>query len=147
RCAMVGCVGTDGFGERLQKTLASAAVNTDHVRPVDGCSSGVALIGVEAGGGKAITIIPRANAHACAGAVARAEPLLRDADVLLLQLEIPLETVQPAIIAARRHGVLTILNPAPAPGPLPPALLAVDVLCPNVSEAALLTGLPIADTD
>src|SRR5947207_1904357 len=85
RCSMVGCVGTDGFGDRLLQGLAANGVNTEYVRRVTGCSSGVALIGVEASGENAITIIPGANAQVNREDVAAAEPLLQDADVLLLQ--------------------------------------------------------------
>ena len=65
--------------------------------------------------------------------------------MLLLQLEIPLDTVEEAVLLARRHGVITMLDPAPAPDRLPPALYRADVLCPNESEAESLTGIAVND--
>lgn len=146
RCSLVGSVGGDVFGERLLDALAASGVEIGHVRRLTDCSSGVALIGVEDSGQNAITIIPGANGRLRPEDVAACEPLVRQADVLLLQLEIPLDTVEAAVRLARRHGVLTVLDPAPAPSALPEALYQADVLCPNELEAEVLTGIAVDST-
>ncbi|MEV3991821.1 ribokinase [Streptomyces sp. NPDC049837] len=137
--SMIGAVGSDEFGTRLRAGLAAAGVDTDLLRTVDG-PSGTAHIVVDDEGGNAIIVIPGAN-----GTVTSLSPgdetLIATAHSLLLQLELPLSAVTAGARAARRHGVRTILTPAPAQ-PLPPELLAAtDLLVPNEHEAAILTGL------
>ncbi|MDQ0990322.1 ribokinase [Streptomyces sp. V3I7] len=136
--SMIGAVGTDGSGMRLRETLEHSGVDTDFLRTVEG-QSGTAHIVVDDEGGNAIVVIPGAN-----GTVDHLSPgdegVIASADALLLQLEIPLAGVLAGAQAARRHGVRTVLTPAPAQ-PLPPELLeAADLLVPNEHEAAALTG-------
>ncbi|MFI5682650.1 ribokinase [Streptomyces sp. NPDC051636] len=136
--SMIGAVGNDAFGTRLRSTLEHSGVDTDSLRTVEG-PSGTAHIVVDDEGGNAIVVIPGANGtvdHLTPGD----EGVIASADALLLQLEIPLDGVLAGADAARRHGVRTVLTPAPA-RPLPPELLAaVDLLVPNEYEAATLTG-------
>ncbi|MZE49955.1 ribokinase [Streptomyces sp. SID5770] len=137
--AMIGAIGTDGFGAQLRATLEHCAVDTDLLRTVEG-PSGTAHIVVDDEGGNAIVVVPGAN-----GTVTSLthgdEALIGTADSLLLQLELPLSVVVEGATAARRLGVRTVLTPSPA-RPLPPELLAVtDLLVPNEHEAAALTGL------
>ncbi|SOD87264.1 ribokinase [Streptomyces sp. Ag109_G2-15] len=135
---MIGAVGNDAFGVRLRDTLEHSGVDTDFLRTVEG-PSGTAHIVVDDEGGNSIVVVPGANGtvdHLALGD----EGLLASADALLLQLEIPLAAVVAGAQAARRHGVRTILTPAPAQ-PLPPELLAAtDLLVPNEYEAVTLTG-------
>lgn len=146
RCTMIGRVGDDPFGPGLIASLAEAGVCTDRVAVTADCSSGVALIGVEDSGQNAITIVGGANARLSPEDVAQHADAIANADALLVQLEVPLATVEAALAVARRAGVRTILDPAPAPdGPLPAACLDVDLLSPNQSEAEALTGLPVPD--
>ncbi|MFJ6630349.1 ribokinase [Streptomyces sp. NPDC091376] len=137
--AMIGAVGTDDFGGRLRATLEHSGVDTDLLRTAEG-PSGTAHIVVDDQGGNAIVVIPGANAtvdHLTPGD----ETLIATANALLLQLELPLGGVIAGAEAARRHGVRTVLTPAPAQ-PLPPELLAAtDLLVPNEHEAALLAGV------
>jgi ribokinase len=137
--SMIGAVGNDAFGVRLRSTLEHSGVETDDLRTVEG-PSGTAHVVVDAEGGNQIVVIPGANGtldHLSPGD----EGVIADADTLLLQLEIPLAAVLAGAQAARRHGVRTILTPAPAQ-PLPSELLAaVDLLVPNEHEATTLTGL------
>ncbi|MFJ3537711.1 ribokinase [Streptomyces sp. NPDC090109] len=137
--AMIGAIGTDGFGAQLRATLEHCAVDTDLLRTVEG-PSGTAHIVVDDEGGNAIVVVPGAN-----GTVTSLthgdEALIGTADSLLLQLELPLSVVVEGATTARRLGVRTVLTPSPA-RPLPPELLAVtDLLVPNEHEAAALTGL------
>ncbi|WP_330457208.1 ribokinase [Streptomyces sp. NBC_00820] len=136
--SMIGAVGNDDFGARLRDTLEHSGADTDSLRTVEG-QSGTAHIVVDDEGGNAIVVIPGAN-----GTVDHLSPgdegVIASADALLLQLEIPLDAVIAGAEAARRHGVRTILTPAPAQ-PLPPELFAAtDLLVPNEYEAVTLTG-------
>jgi ribokinase len=141
--SMIGRIGDDAFGTALIAGLRSEAVDVSHVKTSVGTSSGLALIGVEDSGQNCITVIPGANGLVTSADIMAAESAISAADVLLLQLEIPVDSVLTAIGIARQHNVLTILDPAPAPESFPADLLHVDVICPNESEASLLTGLPV----
>jgi ribokinase len=138
--AFVGCVGEDDFGRSLRQGLLDAGVNCGHLRSRAGISTGVALIVVSDAGENAICVAPGANACLCPDDLRAATPLIRSAAVCVLQLEIAIETALAAIEIARRHRVRVILDPAPAPANPPAALLNVDVLTPNESEAARLLG-------
>jgi len=144
---MIGRVGQDAFGPRLRSELAHRNVDTQHVLPTSG-PSGVALIGVEDSGQNAITIVAGANDQLTPDDVHARVSVIAKADALLLQLEVPIETVVAAAEIARAHGVLTVLDPAPCPAaPLPDVLHAVDVITPNQTEAEGLTAIPVAGPD
>jgi ribokinase len=135
---MVGRVGDDPAGARMQAALAECRVNVSRVHRTPGVPTGTATIPVEKGSGEnLIVVVPGANAALTAEDVDVA-PVHR-ADVLLLQLEVPMETVA---AAARAAGGTVVLNPAP-PAPLPAEVLErVDVLVPNEHELAALAGVP-----
>ncbi|HEU4425702.1 MAG TPA: ribokinase [Pilimelia sp.] len=138
RCAFAGAIGSDSFGATIKARLAESGVDTAYLRVVDG-TSGVALIMVDAGGENTIAVTPGANA---AFTALTGEELagIAAADVLLCQLEIPLDTVMSAVRAARAAGTRIVLNAAPAQ-PLPAGLLdAVDLLVVNEFEAEAITG-------
>lgn len=137
-CVFLGAIGSDSFGVTLKARLAASGVDTSHLRVVYG-SSGVAVIVVNAAGENAIVVSPGANA-AFTGLTEAELAAVRAADVLVAQLEIPVETVTEAALAARAAGTRVVLNAAPA-RPLPPGLLeAVDVLVVNEGEARALAG-------
>jgi ribokinase len=141
--AMVGRLGRDAFGDQLRSNLATGGVDTSFVLQDAGIATGVALIVVDDAGQNSIVVAAGANTRLSPADVDAAARALGGADVLLLQLEIPLDTAIRAAEVAHRHRVTVILNPAPA-RVLPPHLLSmVDVLIPNESEAALLTGMPV----
>jgi ribokinase len=137
-CAFLGAIGSDSFGVTLRARLAASGVDSTHVRIVYG-SSGVALVVVNAQGENCIVVTPGANA----AFTSLTEPeidTVRGAGVLVAQLEIPVETVTEAALAARAAGVRVLLNAAPA-RELPAELLdAVDLLVVNEGEAQALTG-------
>lgn len=141
---LIARVGQDVFGEAALLGLEREGINTGHISVDPETASGVALITVDNAGENSIAVAPGANGRLSPLDVQRAQAAILNADVLLLQLEVPLETVQMAAELAHQAGVRVILNPAPAPeSPLPPALLAcVDVLTPNEKEASALTGAP-----
>ncbi|SCL52548.1 ribokinase [Micromonospora citrea] len=137
-CAFLGAIGSDAFGVTLRARIAAAGVDTGHLRTTYG-ASGVALVMVNAQGENAILVTPGANASM----TDLTDPELtavREADVLLAQLEIPVDTVTRAAAVARAAGTRVVLNAAPAV-PVPPELLAAtDLLVVNETEAQALTG-------
>ena len=147
RVAMVGCVGGDDFGRRLIDGLQTDGVDVTHVRLDEGSASGTALITVGPGGQNTIVVAPGANSRLTPDDVGRAEPIIKDSTVLLLQLEVPLSSVVAASRLAAAHGVLVVLDPAPAPSqPLPADLLRlVAVINPNEIEAQALTRVTVTD--
>jgi ribokinase len=141
--AMVAHVGQDAFARQLLRNLAQDGVDHTHVTPV-ATASGVALIIVDDAGQNSIVVASGANGRLTAGDVQKAQPLIQSADLLLLQLEVPLQAVQCAAQLAHDADVRVILNPAPA-RPLPAALWSlVDILVPNETEAAVLAGASAA---
>ncbi|MHC4592009.1 MAG: ribokinase [Planctomycetota bacterium] len=141
--AFVGCVGDDEFGRAAIEGLQRENINTDCTRVDERAASGVALITVDSNGENLITVAPGANARLVPSDVREARALMADADVILLQLEIPPDTVRAAAAAAREAGVRVLLNPAPAP---PDASLSdlpdgLDYLTPNVGEGSRLSGM------
>jgi ribokinase len=135
---MIGAVGTDDFGAQLRETLDTAGVCVESIRSVEG-SSGIAHIVVDGDGQNSIIVVPGANGTLTDVSDTDAKRIA-DADLLLLQLEIPMAGVAAAAKVAHRNGTRVVLTPAPAV-PLPPELLAdVDLLVPNQHEAAAITG-------
>ena len=146
RSTMIGRVGDDDFGTQLRTALSSCGVNVDRVDVTPSCSSGVALISVDSRGENAITIVGGANRVLTPDDIRSLQPVIAAADAVLLQLEIPVETVEEAIRVARSAGVMTMLDPAPAPpSDLAPKLCTADVICPNRLEAEQLTQLAVQD--
>ena len=144
--AMVGHIGNDVFAKQLKANLDADGVNQTYVTEVK-AASGVALIVVDVSGQNSIVVAPGANGWLTPADVEAAADEIKLADVMLLQLEVPVETVHRAAQLAHESGVRVILNPAPAQ-PLPAALLQlVDVLVPNESEAAVLAGVAVEDEE
>ena len=136
---MVGCVGGDPFGKQMLEQLANEGVGTSHVLTNSEVATGVALIQVQDGENR-ITVVPGANARVTPEHVDHAKDVIVGADILLVQLEIPQETVMRAVQLAKSHGVKVILNPAPA-AVLPDEIWPyVDLVTPNETEAAILTS-------
>jgi ribokinase len=138
--ALIACLGDDTLGDDTLAALAAEGITMDGVRRMPSTPSGVALILVDERGENSIAVAPGANAFVTPEHVESYTELLSPRDVLLAQLETPLESVHAAARAASRAGARLILNPAPARD-LPDELLAlVSVLTPNESEAARLAG-------
>ena len=143
--AMVGLVGNDLFGEATRRNFDRLGIDATHVRVVEGLSSGVAPIFVEPGGQNRIIVVKGANDELRPADVERASGLLERADCIVLQFEIPLETVAYTLRFARTRGIRSIVNPAPALPVELATLAAADYVIPNETEAAALTGMPVAD--
>ena len=134
---MIGCVGDDAFGRELIAKLTEEGVDTRFVRTDKQASTGVAAITVSQAE-NSIVVVPGANHVLSPDDVRAAEQAFADADVVLAQLEIPLETVEAAADLAARHGKPFILNPAPAI-PLPAALRQrTTLLTPNEHELSIV---------
>lgn len=145
RAALIAAVGEDVFGADTIRRLAADGVDVSHLQQLPGVPSGVALIVVDAAGENSIVVAPGANAALRPERIRELEPMLAAAAVVVVQLEIPLETVAAAVRIAARGGATVILNPAPGRD-LPDNLLAdVSVLTPNEGELRLLTGMEVAD--
>ncbi|MCH2202864.1 MAG: ribokinase [Fuerstiella sp.] len=140
---MIGRVGDDVFANRLLTNLTDEQICCEAVQTTTNCPSGMAIVAVEQSGQNSIMVVPGANARLGAHDVRAFRNVIAAADVVLLQLEIPMDTVAMAIQTARETGVRMILDPAPVPHKFPDDLFNVDVLCPNESEAAMLSGCPV----
>lgn len=142
---MIGCVGADGFGTELVQAAARDGIDTRLVRTDPAEATGIALITVDGEGRNTIVVASGANLALTPAHLREAEAVFGTADVLVVQLESPLDTVGAAIDLAAAHHMQVVLNPAPAQ-PLPPALLAkVDVFIPNEREAQQVAGADTLD--
>lgn len=133
-------IGSDMFGDRSVESIATHGVSTEYVVRDANTPSGVALISVDDSGRNAIVVAPGSNARLTVDDVERSREAFQRADVVVIQCEIPLAAVRAAIDLANDVGKLIILNPAPAPLLPPDFLLGVDILTPNLQEAAALLG-------
>jgi ribokinase len=146
RVGMIGRVGADGFGAALRAALARDGIDTTQVSTDAKEPTGVAMILVEDGGENRIVLAPGANGAVSPAEIDAAWPLIASCRVLAVQLEIPMAAVRHAIGCGRRAGAIVVLNPAPAPDGLPDGLWAgIDLLVPNETEAARLTGVDVCD--
>jgi len=144
---MVAKVGSDLFGPATVKNFESLGIDASHVRIAEGISTGVAPIFVDPSGQNRILVIKGANETLSPEDVEAAAPLLRQADTILLQFEIPLATVYHTIHFAKSNGIRCILNPAPA---LPldfKEVATADYFVPNESEAEAITAIPVHTID
>lgn len=145
---MLGAVGADGAGKTLCENLKAAGVETDHIRQAAGEATGSAFICVDSTGDNSIVVAQGANRAVDLPYLQENLDALLACDILVLQLEIPLESVVFAAQKAREQGKLVILDPAPARQDLPPELYAcIDFLKPNEGEAAQLAGVPEGDPE
>jgi ribokinase len=135
---MVGCVGDDEFGRSLHAYLKDENIEAEYIKTIAGVSSGVAMITVNDFGENCIIVSPGANARVTPAHVRQAEHAIRSADMLLVQLEIPMETVEEAVKLANRHQVPVILNPAPASQLSETLLQQVDMITPNETEGRII---------
>jgi ribokinase len=144
---MVGKVGSDLFGPATIKNFESQGIDATYVRTTEGVSSGVAPIFVEPSGQNRIIVVKGANDTLSPEDVDAAAPLLRKADTIILQFEIPLRTVYHTVKFARANGIRCIVNPAPAQPVDFKELAAADYFIPNESEAEAITGMPVHSVD
>ena len=139
RTAFVGCVGNDDAGVFLRGVLENEGIDTTMLRVVD-MPTGRAFINVDGRGENVIVVVSGANTQV---GVAQKPLVLPTSHVLLMQLEIPLETVAAALNAARKNGSVTVLNPAPYKSLTGEILSLVDVIVPNETESAACGGTKV----
>ena len=140
---MVARVGDDLFGPSTIANFEKLGIDATHVRQVKGVSSGVAPIFVEPSGQNRIIVVKGANEALKPADVDAAADILKTVDCIVLQFEIPLETVYYTIKFARKNGIRCILNPAPAQEVDLKALADLDYFVPNEHEAEAISGMPV----
>lgn len=145
--AMIARVGDDLFGPATIKNFEAQGIDASHVRVIAGTSSGVAPIFVEANGQNRIIVVKGANDRLLPADVDAARAVLENADCIVLQFEIPLETVFHTVRFARERGIRCIVNPAPGQAFDVSALVGVDYFVPNESEAETISGMPVRSVD
>lgn len=135
--AMFGCVGEDAFADRLVENLRCNGVDASHISRISGESSGIAMITV-AEGDNSIVVIPGANEFVTPGYLEERKSPILEADIIVLQNEIPMESVEYAAAIGRETGKVVIYNPAPVV-PLPQRILEnISYIIPNEHEVSLL---------
>jgi ribokinase len=144
---MVARVGSDLFGPATIENFKKLGIDATHVKQVEGLSSGVAPIFVDPSGQNRILVVKGANDAIKAADVDAAAETLKSADCIVLQFEIPLETVYYTVSFAKKHGIRCILNPAPGQAVDMQALQGLDYFVPNESEAETITGMPVRNLD
>jgi ribokinase len=144
---MVGKVGDDAFARTLRQNLLNESISDQFIGQAGDVASGLAIVAVDDAGQNSIMVVSGANACITPDDVDAAADAIAACDAVLVQLEIPLPAVQRAIQVAQSAEVRVILDPAPAPesSSLPDELYHVDLICPNESEAAVLTGVPVTN--
>ncbi|HKF01260.1 MAG TPA: ribokinase [Candidatus Sulfotelmatobacter sp.] len=144
---MVARVGSDLFGPATIENFRKQGIDPTHVRQVEGLSSGVAPIFVEPSGQNRILVVKGANDSLKPANVDAAADVLKSCDCIVLQFEIPIDTVYYTVAFARKHGIRCIVNPAPAQAIDMTALRDLDYFVPNESEAETITGLPVKNAE
>ncbi len=143
---MVGCVGKDAFGAELLKSMAGSGVDIARIREVEE-ATGTALITVDPAGANTIVVVGGANDLCSPEDAERAIRQIGSDGILLLQHEVPPETVAQAIRSAKAQGWMVILNPAPVRSVDAELLPLIDILLPNETEMAVLAGMPASTPD
>ncbi len=145
--SFIAKVGNDPFGKRALEQYRAEGIDVKHILTDPEQPSGVALIMVDAQGENSIAVASGANAHLTTKDIDNAKEILSRADIVLMQLETPITTVEHAANVAKRSGAKVILNPAPAQ-PLPESLLQnLYILIANETEAEFISGTQITDMD
>ena len=139
---MVGRLGNDLFGDQFLEKFSEEGIKTDFVIQDTENGTGVGMPLIDASGDNSIVIIPQTNMALTVENIDKAESVIADSDVLVLQCEVPMEANKRAAEIANKNDTLVILNPAPA-RKIPDTLLSlVDIITPNESEAEILTDMP-----
>ena len=139
---MVGRLGNDLFGNQFLEKFSEEGIKTNFVIQDTENGTGVGMPLIDASGDNSIVIIPQANMALTVENIDKAESVIADSDVLILQCEVPMEANKRAAEIANKNDTLVILNPAPA-RKIPDTLLSlVDIITPNESEAEILTDMP-----
>jgi len=140
----IGCVGDDVYGQGARKLYEQVGVNTEHLFVESSSHTGVGAILIDQNGDNMISVVPGSNQLLSPAHIDRAESVIAQSHILASQLEGPLETYLYALKIAKKHGVTTLLDPAPAV-PLSDEFYAyTDWITPNETEAEILTGISVS---
>jgi len=142
---LVGCVGDDASGREIREALAGEGIGVGALLTTSAAATGTALIIVDVAGRNQIAVAPGANRTLTPEAVEERDADFAWAEVVIVSLEVPLDAAKRALEVARRHGALTILNPAPFPERGVDFLALADYVTPNETEASRLVGQPVRD--
>ncbi len=142
---LIAKVGNDIFGKQTIEGLQKENINTDYVFVDDTAPSGTALIMVNDDGENCIVVAPGANANLLPKDIEAANT--RDAEIILMQLEIPMETIVTAVKIAKSNNQKVVINPAPAQNLDDELLKGLFLITPNETEASLLTGIKVVDEE
>lgn len=147
KTSFIGAVGSDNEGQYMLEALKENGIDTHHIMVDKYHGTGTAAVTLDAEGQNDIMIYGGANQAMTTDVLDGIDDVLDDADFLISQFETPQAVTLAAFKMAKEQGVTTILNPAPAHDIIPELLKYTDVIAPNESECALLTGIEIADED
>ncbi len=145
KVSFVGSIGNDANGEQMAKNFRKEGINTDHLTVTKETASGTALIFVDDKGENCIVVAPGANHSVSPAMIDEAEELIKEAGLILLQLEIPYETVQYICKVARKHDRKVLLNPAPAHSLDNEILESLEYLILNETEIEMISGESLTD--
>ncbi|MEJ6079252.1 ribokinase [Vibrio sp. 1-Bac 57] len=143
--SFIACVGDDSFGLNIRQEFEKDGINIDAVMIEKDTPTGIAMIQVAATGENSICISAEANACLTPQRIAAHTRIIEQADMLLLQLEVPMESIEYAAEIANKSGTTVILNPAPAQHLSDKLLKLIDIITPNETEAEILTGIKVFD--
>ncbi|WP_028869024.1 ribokinase [Psychromonas arctica] len=143
--SFIACVGDDSFGLNIRQEFEKDGINIDAVMIEKDTPTGIAMIQVAATGENSICISAEANACLTPQRIAAHTSIIEQADMLLLQLEVPMESIEYAAEIANKSGTTVILNPAPAQHLSDKLLKLIDIITPNETEAEILTGIKVFD--
>lgn len=144
---MAGKVGSDDFGDEFLSVLASEGINTAYILRDSQAATGVGFITLDHAGNNRIVVVPGANLQYSVQDLAQIESLIKDSDILIMQLEMDMSVIEHAVELAGRYQVPVILNPAPARALNDELLRGVTYLTPNETEAEILTGVKVTSID
>jgi len=142
---LIACLGKDMFGEKALQGFVEDGINVDNIKIDPKEPSGVAEIFVDENGENSIAVASGANLNLSPQDVRKIKGVIANSDILLMQLEIPVDTVRTAAKIARKNGVKVILNPAPAQKLEDDLLQNISIITPNEIEAEMLTGIKVND--
>jgi len=145
--AMIGRVGTDSFGDTLIEGMKNDGLKVEGIEKVEGVSTGIASIVVDDSAHNSIIVVPGANFEIDEADIDRHRKLYEEADIVVHQLETPLNVVEYSLKLAKSMGKTTILNPAPAKELSDEIIASIDYLIPNETELELLSGMEVKTTD
>lgn len=137
---LLGSLGDDEYGNRILDDLLQEGVNTEHTKIVED-KTGLAIINVDSRGENNIVVVPGANREVDVDYVVENRRVIGDSDILISQLEIPIDAVEEAFKIAKNNKTKTILNPAPARELSDELFLNTDIIIPNETETEILTGI------